>query len=100
MEIAYIIGTIFSVCSIIGIIWAIKLVFEDSFFGGLIASGVALPLILLVAVLPFLVIASVNSPDLVTLKKDSWHCTAHHNETIMVGKILSTVQVCDQYGRI
>lgn len=62
-----------------------------------------LPFAVVIAALPWGVMADIRSPDLVTLKKGDWGCTTSHSETSMIlaGKVLvpTTRRVCDGYGR-
>ena len=60
-----------------------------------------------IAVLPWAFIAQERSPDLATLKKNEWACSASHTQItttyVMVGKVMTPMvqshQVCDQYNR-
>lgn len=63
-----------------------------------------LPLGAVLAALPWMFIAEARSPDLVTLKKGYWACTASHQVTtmVLVGKVMvpQTRSECDAYGKI
>lgn len=64
---------------------------------------IGLPLMSIMAILPWALIAKQNSPVLATLHKNEWTCSASHEETrlVMIGKILMPQkhEVCDTYTR-
>lgn len=65
------------------------------------------PVACLLGALPWGLIADAKSPDLATLKKSDWICSASHPETtttyVKSGNVLTPItshrQVCDQYSR-
>lgn len=68
-----------------------------------ILALVFLPMVAILVLAPFLILAKENSLDLALLKKQDWECALSHDESkmVMVGKVLipRTVTVCDQYSR-
>lgn len=90
-------------------LWGAWTMIQDSYDRG---TGIATLLIgwpigCFLATLPWTLIAQEQSPDLATLKKNEWFCTAHHTVVtttmVMSGKVMvpvtSSHQVCDQYNR-
>ena len=65
---------------------------------------IGLPLMAVMAYLPWGYLAHRESPVLATLHKTEWECSVSHKETklVMIGKILSpqTRTVCDAYTRV
>ena len=68
-----------------------------------VVSLICIPSSMVLIYVPFYFYNIDKSPNLVTLKKEDWHCTKYHNVTTMVlsGKVFVpiTTQVCDQYGK-
>lgn len=62
-----------------------------------------LPLGVMLALIPWAMWAHAASPDLATLKRSEWACSASHRETTYVqsGKVLAPLSsdVCDAYQR-
>lgn len=104
----YLLSALWSIGCIGLVVWCVVWLFDEE--GPLIAffiGCVALPIGVLLAVLPWAAIEDASSPDLVTLKKNAWFCSASHTvvTTTMVasGKVMVPVttshQVCDRYDR-
>jgi hypothetical protein len=69
---------------------------EDSFFAAGI-GGILFWIVVGIGVGVYAGISESESPDLVTLKKDSWQCVNTHKERRLIGKIWMDVDVCDTY---
>jgi hypothetical protein len=99
---------------VLSAMWALGLlagllfmIFEcETVLGRIFMTLVGLPVLVLLAGLPFAFIVHETGPVLVTLLKSEWHCSASHQETtttyIQVGKVMvpstTTHDVCDQYS--
>lgn len=65
------------------------------------------PLCIVIGILPWMVYAENQSPDLATLKKNEWTCSQSHTVVtttmIMAGKtmvpVVTSHQECDQYNK-
>lgn len=104
MIFAYILAVLWTGGCTIGYGAALKSLWEDGdtmLLTLLVCLG--LPIFLLTAVLPWAFIESEASPNLVTLKKGAWACSAAHQEhgMVMAGKVMvpTTTTVCDAYAR-
>lgn len=79
----------------------------DTRIGTAVGWCVVLPLWVLMGLGPIAFIKHESGPELASLLKSDWQCTAAHQETsttyVSSGKVLtpitSTSTVCDQYGR-
>lgn len=78
-----------------------------NWLGIVMVLGLALPIIVLIGLLPWAYIEYDKSPDLATLKKAEWWCSVEHPETtttyVQSGKVMvpvtTTTMVCDQYNK-
>jgi hypothetical protein len=95
-------GCIGAVIAVTGLLWT-----DGSRIPAFLCLATGLPVAVVCGALPWVIAADEAGPDLATLTKDEWRCTAQHTRTstsyIMSGKVLvpvtSTHEVCDQYGR-
>lgn len=76
----------------------------DELLARVATALVALPVWAVLGFAPFLLVQESSGPELATLLKSEWRCTAAHTSTIhiLVGKVMvpSTSTVCDAYGRL
>lgn len=95
--IGYTFAVLWSAGCVIGAVSAIYYCFKDeSIILGILAVCLLLPLCLLLAALPWAFAADMNSPDLVTLKKNEFECKVGEYR----GSGKNRHYVCDVYGRI
>lgn len=100
---AWSLGCIAAVIAIVAYLWGD----ETPIMAGVVGL-IGLPFAAVLALLPWAAIDDMQSPDLVTLKKGDWACSAQHTETgstvMSTGKttmVLPTSHsVCDQYSRL
>ena len=108
MVVGYILASMWLVGCVVAPLWAAIVTWQDddNLICFLVLS-IGLPLGCLLGILPWALIAENRSPDLATLKKNEWVCSASHVESsttyVMSGKIMvpitSNDTVCDQYNR-
>jgi len=104
MEIIFALSALWSVSCIVGTLWATYHLWQDDERGMALACfGLGLPIMAFFAVMPWAFIIDAKSPDLATLKKRQWACTASHDETtmVLVGKVMVPQRrpICDAYSR-
>ena len=101
---------------ILSVLWAVGTFFAimymawdigETWLGRAVSWMVAFPLWFVLGVAPMGFLHHEEGPQLTTLLKSDWHCSAAHEETtttyIQVGKVMVpqiiTSSVCDQYAR-
>ena len=98
--IAYCLAAMFS-SGVVYIYYKVVLMaIESSRLEGLLMIFIGLPMVVLVCIGPFGILMHERGPDLVTLKKSDWRCSASHVESVLIGKILSPQTVCDRYEKL
>ena len=102
MVVFYILATMWSAGCIIAPLWGAWSVWRNDghLLVALVITTLVLPLGVAGAVAPWAFIVQEQSPDLATLKKNEWVCTASHQQTVLIGRVVSQQTVCDQYSRI
>lgn len=104
----YILGAFWSLACIVGLFWLLGIAWEEGGLAGFVITGFTLPIGLALTVLPWTIIEQETGPDLTTLKKGEWVCTAKHTTTsttyVQSGNVMvpmvSEIDVCDQYTRV
>jgi hypothetical protein len=103
-----ILGVMWSIGWVALAIWAAAfLIAEGEWVPGILAALIGFPIAIFVALLPWAIAQDIASPDLATLKKGEWACSATRTETTMMpitsGKtttmVPTTRSVCTAYVR-
>ena len=98
--IAYCLVAMFSSGVAYGYYKVVLMAFDSSRLEGLMMLFIGLPIVVVICIAPFGILMHEQGPDLVTLKKSDWRCSASHVESVLIGKILSTQTVCDRYEKL
>lgn len=98
----WVIGVAFAIIATVTMVWR-----ETNAPHASVAACLMIPIGVLAILIAFALVERPKTPNLVTLKKGEWLCTASHRQPIttitVVGKVVvpntTTVTICDQYSR-
>ena len=65
----------------------------------IVVTSVVIFIVSMIAFLGYAIFVEVNS-DKIILNKNEWSCSASHKESSLVGKLIVTKDVCDNYIRV
>ena len=104
----FLIGAMFSAGCVLIPLYGVYLLWKNNEIGiAIFTLVIAWPLTVLIAYMPWIIYADIQSPNLAILKKNEWFCSQKHSVVtttiIPSGKIMipitSVHDVCDQYSR-